>query len=121
MKKKILIVDDSKTSIFMVKTILRGGSYELLEANDGLQAVEKTKAALPDLVLMDMMMPNMGGLDALREIRKTRMTQDIPVIMVTTKSESGSVEKAFEIGCSGYVTKPINQVVLLARVRQLLA
>jgi CheY-like chemotaxis protein len=120
MKKKILLVDDSRTSIFLERTLLRDGPYELIEANDGVQAVEKAKAEHPDLILMDMMMPRMDGLDALRSLRKDEATRAIPVIMVTTRSESDRVATAYEIGCSDYVTKPVEQGELLKKVRNLL-
>jgi CheY-like chemotaxis protein len=119
-KKKILLVDDSRTSIFLERMLLRDGPYDLIEANDGVQAVEKAKAEHPDLILMDMMMPRMDGLEALRSIRNGEETRTIPVIMVTTRSESDRVETAYEIGCSDYVTKPIEQGELLKKVRSLL-
>jgi CheY-like chemotaxis protein len=120
MKKKILLVDDSKTSLFLERTLLREGAYDLIEASDGAQAVEKAKRERPDLILMDMMMPKMDGLEALRHIRSSDETRSIPVIMVTTRSEADRVETAFAIGCSDYVTKPVEQGELLKKVRDLL-
>jgi CheY-like chemotaxis protein len=121
MKKKILLVDDSKTSLFLERMLLREGPYELIEAADGVQAVQKAKAERPDLILMDMMMPRMDGLEALRHIRADEDTRSIPVIMVTTRSEADRVETAFEIGCSDYVTKPVESGELLKKIRDLLA
>jgi CheY-like chemotaxis protein len=121
MKKKILLVDDSKTTIFLERTILRDGPYDLIEAVDGAQAVEKATAERPDLILLDMLMPKLNGLEALRQLRSIEATRAIPVIMVTTRSETDRVDAAFELGCTDYVTKPIEQAQLLKKVRALLA
>ena len=119
--KKILMVDDSRTTLFLERTILRNAPYELIEAADGAQAVDKALAERPDLILLDMMMPTMNGLEALRRLREMEATRSIPVIMVTTRSESDRVDTAFELGCTDYVTKPIDQKTLLEKVRELLA
>ncbi len=121
MNKKILLVDDSRTSIFLERTLLHGCPYDLIEAADGAQALEKANAERPDLILMDMMMPRMDGLAALRELRASPATRSIPVIMVTTRSESDRVEAAYQLGCSDYVTKPVDQRELLKKIRDLLA
>ena len=120
MKKKILLVDDSRTSLFLERTLLRDGPYDLIEASDGAQAVEKAQAEHPDLILMDMMMPRMDGLEALKKIREGEATRAIPVIMVTTRSEVDRVETAYQIGCTDYVTKPVEQGELLKKVRSIL-
>ena len=117
MRKKILLVDDSRTSLFMEQMILKKGSYDLITANDGLEAVNKAEQELPDLILMDVVMPKMTGFEALRELRVRESTRDIPVIMVTTRGEGDNVETGFESGCSDYITKPIDPVALLAKVR----
>jgi CheY-like chemotaxis protein len=119
-RKKILLVDDSKTSIFMESMILKKGPYELLTAGDGEEAVSKAEAARPDLILMDVVMPKMNGFQAVQEIRKREATKEIPVIMVTTRGEGENVEAGFESGCSDYLTKPIDGVELLAKVRSYL-
>jgi CheY-like chemotaxis protein len=119
--KKILMVDDSRTTLFLERTILRNAPYELIEAADGAQAVDKALAERPDLILLDMMMPTMNGLEALRRLREMEATRSIPVIMVTTRSESWNVEQGYVCGCTDYVTKPIDQKTLLEKVRELLA
>ncbi len=119
--KKILMVDDSRTTLFLERTILRNAQYELIEASDGAQAVDKALSEGPDLILLDMMMPTMNGLDALRRLRELEATRLIPVIMVTTRSEADRVDAAFDLGCTDYVTKPIDQSTLLAKVRDILA
>jgi len=116
-KKKILVVDDSKTALFVESMILRKGPYELVTASDGVEAVEKAVAERPDLILMDVVMPRMSGFEACQALRDREDTQAIPIIMVTTRGEAVNVETGFASGCSDYVTKPINGVELLAKVR----
>ena len=120
-KKKILLVDDSRTSLFMERMILRQGPYELFTANDGVEGVERAQAEHPDLILMDVVMPRMTGFEALRALRSERSTRDIPVILVTTRGESEKVEEGWEAGCNDYINKPINPEELLAKVRSCLA
>jgi CheY-like chemotaxis protein len=116
-KKKILIVDDSRTAIFMESMILKKGPYELLTASDGVEAVEKAASERPDLILMDVVMPRMSGFEACQALRRREDTQAIPIILVTTRGEAQNVETGFATGCSDYVTKPIDGVELLAKVR----
>jgi CheY-like chemotaxis protein len=116
-KKKILVVDDSKTALLVESMVLRKGPYELVTASDGVEAVEKAITERPDLILMDVMMPRMGGFEACQALRQREDTQAIPIIMVTTRGEAANVETGFVSGCSDYVTKPINAVELLAKVR----
>jgi DNA-binding response OmpR family regulator len=120
MPKKILLVDDSNTVLMMEQMILSHGRYELRTARNGEEAVDRARAELPDLILLDVVMPKMNGLDALAAIRATEETKHIPVIMVTTRSEAQSMETGFARGCNDYVTKPVNSTELLAKVRNLL-
>ena len=107
-KKKILVVDDSRTALFMVTTILRKERYELVTASDGEQALEMAASERPDLILMDVIMPRKTGFEACRELKRREDTKAIPVILVTTRGEGENVEAGFESGCNDYVTKPIN-------------
>jgi CheY-like chemotaxis protein len=116
-KKKILLVDDSRTSLFMERMILRQGPYDLLTAEDGAEAVEQALSEKPDLILMDVIMPRMTGFEALRALRKSPTTRGTPVILVTTRGEPANVEEGWEAGCSDYLTKPIDPEELLAKVR----
>ena len=120
-KKKILVVDDSKTALFMVTTILKREPYDLVTAHDGQQAVETAVAERPDLILMDVVMPRKTGFEACRELKQREDTKSIPVILVTTRGEGENVEIGFESGCNDYVTKPVNAQELLAKVRDHIA
>lgn len=115
-RKKILVVDDSATTLMMEKMILRRGPFDLVTASDGVEAVEKATAEHPDLILMDVVMPRMTGFEACRALRGRDETSAIPIILVTTRGEGANVETGFASGCTDYVTKPIDAVELLAKV-----
>ncbi len=119
-RKKILLVDDSSTVLLMEKMILSKHDYELVLARDGQECVEKAVAERPDLILLDVVMPRMDGFEACRKLRELEETRAIPVIMVTTRGELVSVESGYSSGCTDYVTKPINGLELLAKVRSCL-
>lgn len=120
-QKTILVVDDSRVALMTVEMILRrAGRYELLLARDGLEAVELATTETPDLILMDVVMPRMTGVEACRQLRCQDHTRDIPIILVTTRGEASSVELGYESGCNDYVTKPINSMELLGKVEDLI-
>ena len=119
-RKKILLVDDAKTSLMMEQMILSRGTYDFLTAKDGQEAVDLAVSERPDLILMDIMMPNMDGFEACRQLRERDETRDIPIIIVTTRGGETSKEKGFESGCNDYVAKPINSQELLSKVRKYL-
>ena len=119
-RKKILLVDDSNTILMMERMILTKGPYDLVTASDGEEAIAKAIAELPDLILMDVVMPKMNGFEACRRIRENEVTRNTPIIMVTTRGEAQNVETGFDSGCNDYVTKPINGTELLSKLRNLL-
>jgi DNA-binding response OmpR family regulator len=119
-RKKILLVDDSSTVLLMERMILSKSEYDVVTARDGQEGVEKALAEKPDLILMDVVMPRMDGFEACRKLREQDDTKAIPVIMVTTRGELASVESGYMNGCNDYVTKPINGLELLAKVRSCL-
>src|SRR6185436_3426885 len=119
MKKKVLLVDDSQTVLMMERMILAKGPFEIVIARDGLEAIAKSKSEKPDVILLDVMMPNLVGLSACAAIRAQAETADIPIIMVTTRGEERSIETAFRNGCTDYVTKPINGLELLSKLQNL--
>lgn len=118
--KKILLADDSLTTLTMHRMMLAGTGYELLTARDGQEAVEVATAHRPDLILMDVVMPRKTGFEAVRALRNQEATKGIPVIMVTTRAEPRVIEICFQCGCSDYVNKPVDGAVLLAKVRGIL-
>jgi CheY-like chemotaxis protein len=120
MRKKVLLVDDSNTVLMMEKMILAKGPYQVVTARDGREAIEKAKSEQPDVVLLDVVMPNLDGLSACKAIRQQPETAHIPIVMVTTRGEEANVETAFRNGCTDYVTKPINGVELLTKLNNIL-
>lgn len=117
-KRKILLVDDSNTALMVERLLLGGASYDIVTARDGREAVEKAAVERPDLILMDVMMPNMTGIEACRALRAMPSTRDIPIILVTTRGEPENVGRGLASGCSDYITKPIDGAELMAKVRQ---
>ena len=118
--KKILLVDDSSTVLMMERMILAAERFEIVTASNGQEGYERARSEKPNLILMDVVMPLMGGLEAVRALRADAATRHIPIIMVTTRGEAESMELGFASGCNDYVTKPINSAELLAKVRSLL-
>jgi DNA-binding response OmpR family regulator len=119
-RKKILLVDDAETILMMERMILNKAGYELITAKDGQEAVSKAQNERPDLILMDVVMPKMNGFEACKHIRANDATKAIPIILVTTRGEAESVESGFESGCDEYVTKPINGLEIVSKVKSAL-
>lgn len=119
--KKVLLVDDSTTALLMEQMILRNrADFDLIVARDGQEAVEKTMAELPDLIVMDVVMPRMTGIEACKKIRSQDPTRHIPIILVTTRGEPENVEIGYASGCNDYVTKPINGSELITKIVDLI-
>ncbi|MBN2385358.1 response regulator [bacterium] len=118
---KILLVDDSETVLMMEKMILKKERFSFIEAKNGQEAVDKAVTEKPNLILLDIMMPVMNGIEACKNIRANDVTREIPIIMVTTRGEEENVKLAFQNGCDDYVTKPINSTELLTKIRQCLS
>jgi len=115
-RKKLLLVDDSNTVLMTEKMIL-GKLYDIVTANNGQEALEKIPVEFPDLVLLDVIMPKMGGFELCQKLRQQEITKSIPIIMVTTRGEEANVEKGFESGCNDYVTKPFSGIELLTKIK----
>jgi CheY-like chemotaxis protein len=120
MAHTILLVDDADTILMIERLILDQEGYALITAKNGKQAVEKALAEKPDLILMDIMMPEVDGFEACKRLRQLEATRTIPIIMVTTRSEQANVENGFNSGCNDYVTKPIDRMELVSKIRNYL-
>jgi len=114
---RILIVDDTQKNIQVLGTILKREKYQINVAQNGLQAIQMAEKVLPDLILLDVLMPELDGFQACKKLKESAITCDIPVIFLTAKVETEDVIKGFEVGGADYVTKPFNASILLARVR----
>jgi len=114
---KILIVDDMPDNVELLKNFLRGRKYEILEADNGREALEKAQKHHPDLILMDAVMPVMDGFEVSERLKADSITQDIPVIMITGLSEVEDHKKALRSGVDDILVKPINHTELNRRVQ----
>ena len=115
---RILIVDDSPTQTLSISKILKKHGHEVLTAKDGEEGVEVAKKELPDLVLMDVVMPKINGFQATRQITKNPSTSHIPVIIVTTKDQETDRIWGARQGAKSYVTKPVEEDLLMDAVDQ---
>ena len=116
-KGKILLVDDEKKIISLVRAYLEREGYEVIEATDGQQAVEAFRRSTPDLIVLDLMLPKLDGLEVCREIRRTSA---VPIIMLTARDEDADKLIGLELGADDYMTKPFSPRELVARVRAVL-
>ncbi len=116
-KKKILVVDDERGLAKIIRLNLEQDGFEVVEANNGTQAMEKLRTTLPDLILLDVMMPDIDGFTVLKMIREIG---NIPVIMLTAKGQEEDKVKGLELGADDYVTKPFSPRELTSRIRAVL-
>ena len=121
MAEKILIVDDDVDSLKLIGLMLQRTGYEVIAANTGGQALSKAEAERPSLIILDVMMPDMNGLEVCRRLRANVVTQEIPIIMFTAKTLIDDKVKGFEAGADDYLTKPTHPAELATRVRAMLA
>ncbi|MEE8319036.1 MAG: response regulator transcription factor [Dehalococcoidales bacterium] len=116
-KGKILVVDDEKKMVDLVRAYLERDGYQVVEAADGHQALEVFQRTLPDLLILDLMLPEIDGLEVCREIRRT---SDVPIIMLTARDDDADKLIGLELGADDYITKPFSPRELVARVRVIL-
>jgi diguanylate cyclase (GGDEF)-like protein len=119
-KNKILVVDDVPVNVQLLTTYLTSVGYEVVTARDGQEALEQVAVTLPDLILLDVMMPKLNGFEVCERLKSDPMTRVIPVIMVTALNEIEDKIKATESGADDFVSKPFNKLELLTRVKSLL-
>jgi twitching motility two-component system response regulator PilH len=117
---RVLIVDDSPSQLMGMKRIIEKLGHEILTAEDGALGVEAAKRELPDLILMDVVMPNLNGFQATRSIAKEPTTSHIPIILVTTKDQETDRVWGMRQGAKAYLTKPVNEAALIKLVKELL-
>jgi two-component system cell cycle response regulator DivK len=117
--KTILHVEDSEANRKLVRLLLANTTYRLIEAFDGEGGVAKAHEARPDLILMDVQLPKISGLEATRRLRAEKATAETPIIVITSFALSGDDQKAREAGATGYLAKPYSPRDLLALIRSL--
>lgn len=117
---KVLIVDDNQQNLELIQAYLESLPCKMVFAQDGVEAMAKIEAERPDLILLDVMMPKMSGFEVCQRVKANPLMRETIVVMVTALHELGDMERAVESGCDDFVSKPVNKVELLTRVRGLL-
>ena len=120
MAYKILLVDDEPDILEIISYSLESAGYKVYKANNGLEAIEIAKKIIPDLIIMDLMMPKMNGIEACEQIRKSNNLKDVIITFLSARSEDFSKIAGFEAGADDYITKPIKPKVLLSKLKALL-
>ncbi|MEK7851718.1 MAG: response regulator [Deltaproteobacteria bacterium] len=118
---KILIVEDNEINMKLIKTILKSKGYLLTEARDGEEALQAVASEAPDLILMDIQIPKIDGLEATRRIRKMEGLGNTLIVALTAHAMEGDREKILEAGCNGYIAKPINTRTFVEEIEAVLA
>ena len=116
----VLVVEDYQDAREMYAVYLQFSGFDVAEAGNGIEAIEKTQALLPDIVLMDLALPRMDGWEATRRLKNDERTRHIPIVALTGHALAGHAERAREAGCDAFVTKPCLPDALVAEIRRLL-
>ncbi|MDO5609699.1 MAG: twitching motility response regulator PilH [Pseudomonadota bacterium] len=117
---RILVVDDSPSQLMGIRRIVEGLGHDCLTAEDGAEGVEVAKAELPDMILMDVVMPNLNGFQATRSISRASETRHIPIVLVTTKGQETDKVWGMRQGAKAYITKPFTDAQLTEVIQQLI-
>ncbi len=116
----VLLVDDNTQNLELIQAYMESMPCRILVAHDGIEAMARIEQDHPDVVLLDVMMPRMSGFEVCQRVKANPATRETTIIMVTALHEIGDMERAVECGCDDFVSKPVNKVELLTRVRGLL-
>jgi two-component system alkaline phosphatase synthesis response regulator PhoP len=119
-REKILIVDDEMATLMPLKRALESEDYAVIEAYDGHEAIKKAKEMIPDLIILDLMLPGMDGNEVCQHLKTDAYTENIPIIMLTAKDSVNDKVEGLEIGADDYVTKPFILKELKARIKSVL-
>ncbi|MCX5681674.1 MAG: response regulator [Candidatus Omnitrophica bacterium] len=119
-KKRILIVDDEADLVKMIALRLRQADFEVLVAYDGQEGLEKARKEVPDLILLDLMLPKLDGYKVCRLLKFDQKYKDIPIVILTARGEKSDEELVLEAGADAYITKPYQHEVMLAKINEFL-
>ena len=117
---KVLVVEDNPQNMKLITFVLNKYGHEAVEAYSGLEGVEKAGTIEPELILMDIQLPDIDGLEATRRIRKIKSMDDVPIIAITSYAMSGDKEKVLAAGCNGYFEKPINPLTIMNDIEKII-
>jgi len=118
--KKILVADDKPSGRELIRTILEKDGYQVIEAGDGIEAVDRAREANPDLIILDIHMPGLDGFGVVQELRRDELFARTPVMALTASAMMGDRERALAAGFTGYITKPIRLSALREEVERML-
>ena len=120
MKQKILIIEDNEQNLYLVTFILEKYGYQVIQAKNGKDGINSAIDESPDMILLDIQLPEMDGYTVARELRKKMKNPDAPIIAITSYAMAGDKEKAINAGCIDYLTKPINPDTFIQSIQQYL-
>ncbi len=118
--KRILVVEDNETNLYLIKFILEKNGYEVIEATEGAVGVELAIKEKPDLILRDIQLPDIDGLEATKRIRASEADGKVPIIALTSFAMPGDRDKALACGCTAYIEKPINPDTFISEIQKYL-
>ncbi len=118
--KRILVIEDNETNMYLISFILRENGHEVIEARSGEEGVKLTIKEKPNLILMDIQLPGIDGLEATRRIRESKADSEVPIIALTSYTMTGDREKSLAAGCTGYIEKPINPDTFMDEIEKYL-
>lgn len=116
--KKILVIEDNADNMKLITFILAKHGYQTLEAFSGREGIDMALIELPDLVLLDIQLPDMNGIEVLRAIRRCEVDSQLPIVAVTSFAMSGDRQRLMAAGCTGYIEKPINPATIMDQIRR---
>ncbi len=120
MKNKVLIIEDNEQNMYLFTYLLEKNGYETFQANDGLTGINIAKQKIPELILLDIQLPDMNGYQIAQELRSHPETNEIPIIAVTSYAMVGDKERTIKAGCTGYIEKPINPDTFMLEIERFL-
>ena len=118
--KRMLVVEDNETNMYLIKFMLEKSGYEVIEAGEGAAGVELAIKEKPDLIIMDIQLPDIDGLETTKRIRASEADGEIPIIALTSFAMAGDKERALAAGCTGYIEKPINPETFITEIEKYL-
>ena len=118
--KRALVIEDDANNMKLITFILEKSGYGTIKAENGKRGIELAIRERPDFILLDIQLPDMDGLEVLKELRRSEINNEIPIIAITSHAMSGDSERMIEAGCNGYIEKPIDPVTIVNQIRKII-
>jgi two-component system, cell cycle response regulator DivK len=116
--KKVLVIEDNEANMYLTKFILEKNGFSVLEERTGLSGIERAIQDKPDLILMDIQLPDINGMEATKRIRSSVLGNNVPIVAITSYAMTGDRDKTLEAGCNGYIEKPINPDTFMKEINK---